>query len=333
MGQTDPPRQTPHPMPDADRPAGASAASRRRSGDDATPTAADAPPPARRDALAGLTIAAMESRRAEEMARMIARFGGTPAVSPSMREVPVERPEAAIEFAHRLLVGEVAVVVLMTGVGLRHLVAAVEKHVDRQRFLDSLSDVVTIVRGPKPVAVMKDLGLKPTHRVPEPNTWRELLETVDRHVAVAGQVVAVQEYGKPNPSLVAGLEAPRGGGVPGDGVSVGLSRRSGAAGGEPRGDHRRAAARGAVHQRPSGDQPPPGGGGGGRGGPASAGPGPDGSLFDRADDFGDARRAGHRRRCRTRPSQDGPPRRRRRRPRAGDRRLEGRSRGPGRFSR
>ncbi len=35
---------------------------------------------------------------------------------------------------------------------------AIERHVDRQRFLDALSDITTVGRGPKPAAVMRELG-------------------------------------------------------------------------------------------------------------------------------------------------------------------------------
>ena len=117
-----------------------------------------------------------------EMARLIEKFGGRPFVSPSMREVPIEQNREAIDFAHRLITGEIDVMIFLTGVGFRHLLAAVERHVDRQRYLDALADITTICRGPKPVAAMAEVGLKPTHRVPEPNTWRELLATIDaRH--------------------------------------------------------------------------------------------------------------------------------------------------------
>lgn len=141
------------------------------------------------------------------MARLIERSGGTPLVSPSMREVPVDEPANAIDFAHRLMSGQIDIVLLMTGVGTRQLVAQVERHVDRQRFLGALSDVTTIVRGPKPFAALKELSIEPTIRVPEPNTWREVLTTIDERLPVANQTVALQEYGKPNASLVAGLEA------------------------------------------------------------------------------------------------------------------------------
>ncbi len=157
--------------------------------------------------FAGLRVAAFESRRAAEMQRMIERFGGVAQVSPSLREVPLEKNEPAIEFAHRLITGEVGVVVFLTGVGFRFLLSAIEKHVARQRYLDSLQDIVTIARGPKPVAAMRDVGITPTHRVPPPNTWRELLTLIDQSVPVVNQTVALQEYGVTNRSLIAGLEA------------------------------------------------------------------------------------------------------------------------------
>jgi uroporphyrinogen decarboxylase len=162
--------------------------------------------------FSGLRVAAFESRRADEMARLIERMGGIASVSPSLREVPLTTNPDAVDFAYHLISGQIDIVVLMTGVGLRHLVAQVERHVPRDRFLASLSDVTTVARGPKPVAVLRELGITPTWRVPEPNTWREVLATIDQHVPVRNQIVAVQEYGLPNASLVAGLEA-RGAGV------------------------------------------------------------------------------------------------------------------------
>jgi uroporphyrinogen decarboxylase len=154
-----------------------------------------------------LRVASLESRNSAEMTRLIEKFGGRPFVSQSMREVPLAQNREAIDFAHRLITGEIDVMIFLTGVGFRHLLAAVEKHVDRQRYLNALSDITTICRGPKPVAAMAEAGLKPTHRVPEPNTWRELLATIDGGIRIANHTVGLQEYGITNRSLIAGLEA------------------------------------------------------------------------------------------------------------------------------
>ena len=155
----------------------------------------------------GLRVASLESRRAEDIERMIARFGGVPFVSPSMREVPMGHNRAAIEFANRLITGGIDVVIFLTGVGTRSLVQQVERHVDRAQFLAAMSDVKTVVRGPKPLTVLKEFGITPTIVVPEPNTWRDILATLDAKLPVANLVVGLQEYGITNRSLVAGLEA------------------------------------------------------------------------------------------------------------------------------
>lgn len=157
--------------------------------------------------FAGLRVAAFESRRALEMTRLIEKLHGVPAVSPAMREVAVDDHREAVDFAHRLISGQIDVVLLLTGYGTRQLVAQAERHVDRTRLLNALADVVTVVRGPKPQVALKEFGLEPTHRVPEPNTWREVLQTLDQHVPIANQTVGLQEYGLPNTSLIAGLEA------------------------------------------------------------------------------------------------------------------------------
>lgn len=157
--------------------------------------------------FAGLNVASFESRRGKEMAMIIEKFGGVPHVSPSMREVPLDDNQPAIDFANRVITGQIDIVIFMTGVGFNHLLAAIDRKVDKQQFLDALSDITTICRGPKPVAAMREVNLTPTIKVPEPNTWREILQTIDTEIHIANQTLVVQEYGVTNASLVAGLEA------------------------------------------------------------------------------------------------------------------------------
>ena len=147
------------------------------------------------------------------MTELLSRAGAVPSVSPSMREVPlVENPEV-VDFARRLIQREFDVVIFMTGVGFRLMLRALEGHVSREQFLATLGILITIARGPKPVAAMKEVGLQPTYRVPEPNTWRDILATIDeQQVPIAGCRIVVQEYGLPNPDLKLALTA-RGGAV------------------------------------------------------------------------------------------------------------------------
>ena len=94
--------------------------------------------------------------------------GGVPHVSPSMREVPIDENRPAIDFANRVVTGQIDIVIFMTGVGVRHLIAEVERYVDRPRFLAAISDVTTVASWPKPIAVLKEFGLEPTVRVRSP---------------------------------------------------------------------------------------------------------------------------------------------------------------------
>ena len=152
-----------------------------------------------------LRILSFESRRADDMAGLIERHGGVPWMAPSMREVPLEDNTEAIRFADRLIAGEIDVVVLLTGVGLRTLVEAVAQHHPADRLAAALGRVTTVARGPKPIAALRKLGVTPTVTVPEPNTWRDVLAALDEHAPVNGRTVAVQEYGQSNPELLDGL--------------------------------------------------------------------------------------------------------------------------------
>lgn len=157
--------------------------------------------------FAGLCVASFESRRAAEMQRLIERAQGIPRLAPALREVPLTNTGPAIEFAQQLLAGQIDVVIFLTGVGVRHLFESLAGQVDLEAFRHSLSRVTTVCRGPKPVVVLKEFGLEPTLRVPEPNTWRELLATLDEAGPLAGRHIVVQEYGLSNPQLTAGLQA------------------------------------------------------------------------------------------------------------------------------
>ena len=73
-----------------------------------------------------------------------------------MCEMPLGENRAAVDFANRLITGQIDVVIFLTGVGVRYLVQQIERHVNRARFLNSLTDIKTVVRGPKPLAALRD---------------------------------------------------------------------------------------------------------------------------------------------------------------------------------
>jgi uroporphyrinogen decarboxylase len=157
--------------------------------------------------FAGLRVVAFESRMAAETAKMISRLGGSPTVAPAMREVPLEDNPAALEFAARLLAGEIDVVIFLTGIGVRALFQVMETRHSRAALVGALGRAKVVVRGPKPAKAIRDLGLEPAISTREPSTWREILEDLSASIDLKGKRVAVQEYGVANRDLIAGLEA------------------------------------------------------------------------------------------------------------------------------
>jgi uroporphyrinogen-III synthase len=164
-------------------------------------------PDAEAGRLRGLRVVSFESRRATEMAELIRRYGGEPLSAPSLREVPLSENREALDYVARLAAGDVDIVILMTGVGLRTLALAVAGEWPRERLAAALRRATLVARGPKPVAALRELGLKADVTVPEPNTWREILATLDARLEVAGKRVAVQEYGVTNTEFIHALEA------------------------------------------------------------------------------------------------------------------------------
>ena len=156
--------------------------------------------------LGGLRVAIFEARMAGPMADLIRKHGGEPIEAPSLREVPIGDNPEAIAFADRLVAGEFDLVIFLTGVGTRYLAREIETKYARDEWVAALKRAKVAIRGPKPVAPLRELGARIDLQAPEPNTWRELLGALDANLPVGGLRVAVQEYGQPNPELIEGLE-------------------------------------------------------------------------------------------------------------------------------
>jgi uroporphyrinogen-III synthase len=155
--------------------------------------------------LAGLRVVSFESRRSEDMASLIRRQGGEPFQAPSMQEVPLTNQTEALAFGEMLVAGRCDVLVLLTGVGLGMLVDALATRWSREEVSKALERAVLVCRGPKPVAALKEMGLRAAVTVPEPNTWRDILTAIDAEISLSGKRIAVQEYGVRNPELLDGL--------------------------------------------------------------------------------------------------------------------------------
>ena len=158
----------------------------------------------------GLSVLVLESRRARELGSIVESYGGRPIISPSMREVPLESNTEALAFADAVIRVEFDLIILLTGVGTRALLELVDRvRAQRDTFIAALGRIPIAARGPKPTAVLREIGLTPWLQAPEPNTWRELVAALDERSAempLRARRVAVQEYGAQNPELLRALD-------------------------------------------------------------------------------------------------------------------------------
>jgi uroporphyrinogen decarboxylase len=157
----------------------------------------------------GLRVVTFESRMAVEAARLVHGAGGVAISAPTMKEVPLESNDAAFAFADALVAGRYEIVIFLTGVGTRTLADAWRTRFQLADLVAALSRTTVVARGPKPARVLRELGVPVTISVPEPNTWRELIATLDEaaeSVDLRGARIAVQDYGVRNDELAVELE-------------------------------------------------------------------------------------------------------------------------------
>lgn len=155
----------------------------------------------------GLRVLSLESRRAKEVEKLIRTYGGEAIVVPSMREVGLESNDETLQFAAKLIAGELDLVVFLTGVGIRAMLEIVQTRFDKEEFLEALRRAKIAARGAKPSTALRELKI-PVHAISEePSTWRELMRAMEESfgASLAGMRVAVQEYGASNPEFLAEL--------------------------------------------------------------------------------------------------------------------------------
>jgi len=153
--------------------------------------------------FAGMRVLSLESRRAQEIEAMIRRLDGDAFVAPSVKERAHEDHRDVLRFVERLEAGDFDLVVCMTGAGLAFLRDVVSAHMPMERLAAALRRATIVSRGPKPVPLLKALDVPVQVVVPEPNTWKEIVQAV---AARPERRIAVQEYGRPNFEMNAALE-------------------------------------------------------------------------------------------------------------------------------
>jgi len=153
--------------------------------------------------LAGRCIAVPESRELDVFSSLLERRGAMVLRCPlvDIRDAPDPAPTLA--WLEHFNAGECDDLVLLTGEGLRRLLGVIEQHRPawRARFVERLTEVRIIARGPKPGRVLRELGLRPS-LVAEPATTPGVIATLAQ-LDLHGRRVGVQLYGSdPNEPLM-----------------------------------------------------------------------------------------------------------------------------------
>lgn len=151
----------------------------------------------------GQRVVSLESRRAKEMEMLIVRHGGVPFVAPSVEEQANPDNSTAVRFVSEIEAGRFDALICMTGAAIAFMKEVLDGIVELDRLVSALSSVKIVARGPKPVAVLRPMGVPVAITVPEPNTWKEIVEAVG---TLPERRLAVLEYGRPNFEMNAALE-------------------------------------------------------------------------------------------------------------------------------
>lgn len=154
--------------------------------------------------LEQITALAFESRMADTTVQLLHRKGARTISAPSMQEVPLEDHSAVFNFAEKLFAGEIDILLCTTGVGTDMMIKTLKTKYELDNILNALSNILIVSRGPKPAKVLRGLDIPIDVKVPEPNTWKQILETLDadkRTANLKGKQFAIQEYGEANEKL------------------------------------------------------------------------------------------------------------------------------------
>jgi len=155
----------------------------------------------------GKRVVSFESRRRDQMEKLIRQHGGVPLVAPTMREVPACEASEVSRFIEGVLHGDFDIIVFQTGVGVNYLKEIAAKGAAEEKLIQVLHNLSVVARGPKAAASLRKIGIEPDLVAPEPSTSRDLARALVEAIPLEGKRVAVQEYGTANVEFAEALQA------------------------------------------------------------------------------------------------------------------------------
>ena len=144
--------------------------------------------------LRGVVVVIPEYREQSLLQRMLEERGAVVLCCP-MVAITDHPDQAAVQlWLEQLCAGDMDIVVLYTGEGLRRLIAAAERLGLLESTLQAMARIPLVTRGPKPVRALREVGLKPAFQTATPTT-EGVMATLAAALALDGKAVGVQLYG------------------------------------------------------------------------------------------------------------------------------------------
>ena len=159
--------------------------------------------------LTGRTIAVPETRELDVFSALLERRGATVVRCPLVAIRDLEDPAPVLQFVQRFNERACDDLILLTGEGLRRILACLDQHQPALRgpFIARLGEVRKITRGPKPARALRELGLKSDLAAEVPTTAGVIDALRPIAFTLQGRVFGVQLYGsEPNQPLIDFLE-------------------------------------------------------------------------------------------------------------------------------
>ena len=157
--------------------------------------------------LSGRTIAVPETRELDVFADLLSRRGAKVVRCPLVSIRDAADPGLVLTWVRTFIDGQMDHLVLLTGEGLRRIVACIDHHAPQLRdgFVERLGNVHKVTRGPKPAKALRELGLMPDLAAVEPTTQGVIAALSG--CELRNHSVGVQLYGSdPNLPLIEFLQ-------------------------------------------------------------------------------------------------------------------------------
>lgn len=156
--------------------------------------------------LHGRRIAVPEARQLGILVELLRNRGAEVFEIPLVAILDAPDPAPVLAWLERFVRQPPDLFILLTGEGLKRLLALAGRHGREETFVAALQRVTKLSRGPKPERVLRMLGLQSDLHAVEPTT-AGIIASLATH-ELAGRRVAVQLYGEePNLPLIDFLHA------------------------------------------------------------------------------------------------------------------------------